>query len=161
MAQEQAGWVNFQELKAKVSFEQLLKHFGIEDGLVREGEELTGLCPMCKEEGFKVNLAKNTFSCPGCKKRGSVIDFTSAYKKVGLKEAGVLLKELLQGEASGKSSGSRRGKRRRARAEAVKEGSPAPDSDRKEVVHTLKTLDAWLTQAVRLVKEQLTKLEGS
>lgn len=30
---------------------------------------------------------------PGCRKRGSEIDFVSAYQKVGLKEAGKLLKE--------------------------------------------------------------------
>lgn len=152
MAQEQqAGWVDFAEIKAKVSFEKLLGHFDLRDGLEREGEELTGPCPMCQDKGFRVNLTKSTFSCPGCKKRGSVIDFTSAFKKVGLKEAGVLLKGILDGEASEKPLGSRKHKKRKAGA--VKEGLPAPGFDREEVVATLK-------RVAELVNGLLVKVEG-
>ena len=74
----------------------MLGHFGLWNGINREGEELVGPCPICQAEGFKINLTKGSFTCPGCKKRGSVIDFTAAYRKVGLKEAGLLLKGVME-----------------------------------------------------------------
>jgi hypothetical protein len=75
----------------------------------------------------------------------------------GKKEAGVLLKGILEGQTSARSSGSRKGKMRKARAEAVKECPPAslPDSvSREELVATLK-------KVADLVNGLLVKLEGS
>lgn len=38
-------WVNFQQLKQEVSFEEVLGYYGLLEGLHRRGEELVGYCP--------------------------------------------------------------------------------------------------------------------
>ena len=159
----QADWVNFQEIKAKVRFEHVLGHFGIWSGIDREGENLIGPCPICKGEGFKINLAKGSFSCPGCKKRGSVIDFTAAYKRVGLKEAGVLLKGIMETQAKPQvkeAPGSERSKRRK-RTRAEKENPPAAvaNTDREGLAAIARNLQAILKEATGLVEQLLAKLE--
>jgi DNA primase len=134
--------VNFQEIKAKVSFEQVLGHLGLRDGLERGGEERTGLCPMCKEEGFRVNLTKNTFSCPGCKKRGSVIDFVAAFKGLGIREAGLFLQQILQ---------------RIAKEEKKHTSSPRKDTARKKPAPT--SAQVQMQEIVKAVEEFVTELK--
>ena len=48
MPQDQGDWVNFAQIKAKVRFADVLGHFGIWTGIDREGENLTGPCPIWK-----------------------------------------------------------------------------------------------------------------
>ena len=161
MAQSpQTDWVNFAQLKEKISFPQLLAHFDLANRLSQGEEELRGPCPICGNEGFKVNLVKNTFSCPSCKKRGSVIDFVSAYRKVGLKEAGQLLKELLETLATPQvkeTSAPRRLRRRNGKAKP----SPAPSLTQtlnEEVIATAQALDTKLKEVQALSVELMAKL---
>ena len=82
--------------------EQVLAHFGLMEGLNTNDEVLSGDCPLCHGHGFVFNRRKNTFACRSCGKRGSVLDFTAAFKQVGLKEAALLLEEIIteQGTAA-------------------------------------------------------------
>jgi len=88
--------INFQEIKEHVTFAHLFRFFDLTHLLEHEGEELTTPCPLCKQKGFTVNFSTNKFSCKNCKKRGSVIDFVSAFKGVGLRESGLILNQLLK-----------------------------------------------------------------
>jgi len=165
MAQQSpADWVNFAQLKEKISFPQLLEHFDLAKGLSQEDEELQGSCPICGNEGFKVNLEKNSFSCPGCKKRGSVIDFVSVYKKVGLKEAGKLLKGILEASAKPPVKEPRGpGKTKRRKGKESGKPNPAPafltQAFKDEIVATAQALDTELKEAQGLTAELMTKLE--
>lgn len=156
-----ADWVNFQEIKAKVRFEDMLGHFGLWNGIEREGEHLSGPCPICKAEGFTINLTKGSFSCPGCKKRGSVIDFTAAYKKVGLKEAGKLLMEILQASIKPQvkeSPGVGKTKRRKGKAETTP--ASLAQALKEEIMATARALQDKLKEAQGLAAELMAKLEG-
>lgn len=75
--------------------EQVLTHFGLMEGLTRTEGVLSGDCPLCHQQGFRADCAKNTFRCQNCGKRGSVLDFTAALKGVELRDVATLLKDLM------------------------------------------------------------------
>lgn len=92
------GIPDFAKIKEEVGFEEVLKHYGLLDGLKRKGEQLTGACPLHKGDGkscFSVNLARgrNCFNCFSCRAHGNVLDFVAVKEEVILKEAGLLLSE--------------------------------------------------------------------
>jgi DNA primase len=73
-----APWVSFDEVKAQVSIEDVLRRYGFFDSLQHKGSQLVGLCPFHKESkpSFKVTPApRNLWHCFGCKRGGDVIDF--------------------------------------------------------------------------------------
>jgi hypothetical protein len=78
-------WVDFRELKATITFEQVLERLDLLTGLTRVGDELQGPCPICqgdkeKSRSFNVNVAKQIFQCFACKRRGNMLDFTAAIR---------------------------------------------------------------------------------
>lgn len=90
-------WVDFNLIKAAVTMEMLVVQYGI-IGLVRNGDELRGVCPIHKGKSkreFSVNLAKNTFYCfaPTCKARGNVLDFVAKMEQCTIKDAALKLDE--------------------------------------------------------------------
>ena len=72
-------YVNFDEVKTRVSFERLLEHYGLLDARTkRKGDELTLHCIFHENDktpSLKVNTAKNIFNCFGCHVGGDVIGF--------------------------------------------------------------------------------------
>lgn len=91
------AWVDFNLIKDAVTMEMLIVQYGI-IGLVRNGDELRGVCPIHKGKSkreFSVNLAKNTFYCfaPTCKARGNVLDFTARMEDCTIKDAALKLDE--------------------------------------------------------------------
>lgn len=174
MAQQSpADWVNFAQLKEKISFPHLLEHFDLAKGLSQEDEELQGSCPICHNEGFKINLTKGSFSCPGCKKRGSVIDFVSAYKKVGLKEAGKLLKEILEASAKPqiKEAPASKTARKRKKTDKPAPTATSPDSGKEnpevvsaalkeELVDIIGDIDVRIKEIADMMELLKLKLEG-
>jgi DNA primase len=86
-------WVDFKKVKAMVSFEQVLSHYGI-NWLRKKGDELRGCCPIHKGEGqdaFHVNSTKGAFHCFSCGKRGNILDFTAAMENCSVRDAAVKL----------------------------------------------------------------------
>lgn len=53
------GWVDFKQIKAEVTFDQVLDHYGIELKPAK-GSELLGLCPFHEDTkpSFRVNTEK-------------------------------------------------------------------------------------------------------
>jgi DNA primase len=72
-------WIDFKELRSKLSFEQVLGHYGVE--LKRRGEQHMGFCPLPGHTGnrnspsFSANLEWGIFHCFGCQAKGNVLDF--------------------------------------------------------------------------------------
>ena len=93
-----AEWVSFQELKQRVSIEDILRHYGLLENLKQRKDELVGLCPFHKETkgSFHASLAKNAFQCFGCKRKGNILDFVAAKEDVSIREAAVLIQVWFQ-----------------------------------------------------------------
>jgi len=90
-------WVNFKEIKEKVSMEDVLDLYGLLRGLKRGKDKLVG-CPLCSEnhhskKSFLVNLTENTWHCSSCGESGNVLDFVSLMENVSTKLAALLLKK--------------------------------------------------------------------
>jgi DNA primase len=63
-----AQWVDIRKIRESVTIQQILEYYGLEDDLVRKGDQLIGACPIHKgtnKSQFHVSLAKNIFRCFG------------------------------------------------------------------------------------------------
>jgi DNA primase len=88
------GWVDFKHVKASVTFEQLLAHYGLEFRPAK-GSELLGLCPFHQDTkpSFRVNTEKNVFHCFDCDAKGNVLDFVARKESVTIRKAALMLSE--------------------------------------------------------------------
>ena len=64
-----ANWVSFQDLRHRVSLEDILRHYGLMEKFRRSKDELIGLCPFHEETtgSFHASITKNVFHCFGCR----------------------------------------------------------------------------------------------
>jgi DNA primase len=99
------GWVDFKEIKAGVSFAQVLSHYGIELKPAK-GSELLGLCPFHEDTkpSFRVNTEKGVFHCFGCDAKGNVLDFVARKESVTIRKAAILLSEWFGIGTNGKEA---------------------------------------------------------
>lgn len=94
-------WVDFKAVKAAVTMQMVLDHYGI-TGLKQSGDELRGACPIHKgaagSRQFTVNLTKNAFQCffDGCKERGNVLDFVAKIEGCSVRDAALKLTEWFE-----------------------------------------------------------------
>lgn len=106
-----SNWVDFRDVKASVSMERTLAHYGI--ALRQAGANLRGHCPLpthakrSKGAGsFSVNPTKNAWACQSepCiaardgRRGGNVLDFVAAMESCTVREAAVLLQERFIGQ---------------------------------------------------------------
>jgi len=91
-------FVDFKAVKAAVSMEQVLQHYGLLDVFKRSGngESLSGPCPIHKGTNptqFRVSLTKNCWNCfSGCE-GGNILDFVSKMENLKLHAAALRLCE--------------------------------------------------------------------
>ncbi len=91
-------FVDFKAVKAAVSMEQVLQHYGLLEKFKRSGngESLSGPCPIHKgsnQTQFRVSLTKNCWNCfSGCE-GGNVLDFVAKLESVKLHAAALKLCE--------------------------------------------------------------------
>lgn len=97
------AWVDFKEIKSRVSLKDVLAHYGLLEGLKQKDDELSGLCPFHKETtgSFRANLAKNAFNCFGCKAHGNILDFVSLKEEVDIRKAGLLIQQWFEISSEG------------------------------------------------------------
>ena len=63
-----AQWVDIKKVRESVSIEQILEYYGLEENLIRKGDQLIGSCPIHKgtnKSQFHVSVTKNIFHCFG------------------------------------------------------------------------------------------------
>jgi DNA primase len=83
-------WINFKELRAKLDFEKILKHYGVE--VKRKGNQHHGFCPLPNHNGkknspsFSANLEKGIFQCFGCGAKGNALEFAAMMEKVNVED---------------------------------------------------------------------------
>jgi DNA primase len=140
-----SAWIDFKELRAKLSFEQVLQHYKVE--VKAKGSQHHGFCPFPKHEGkrnspsFSASLEKKIFQCFGCGAKGNILDFAVLMEGGTLGDGDALRKTALGLEAKfglGKQSNAPRPKQVAP--------PPAPRTSTKTVVNAkldfeLKTLD--------------------
>ena len=79
-------WINFKELRAKLDFEHVLRHYQVE--VKRKGTQHHGFCPLPNHNGkknspsFSANLDRGIFQCFGCGAKGNVLEFAALMEGV-------------------------------------------------------------------------------
>jgi DNA primase len=81
-------FVDFKAVKAAITMEQVLGHYGLMDQFKRGTDSLNGPCPIHKGSNptqFRVSLSKNIWNCfSECKHGGNVLDFISEMESVSI-----------------------------------------------------------------------------
>lgn len=99
-------WINYKEIKEKVSLEAVLAQYGLLDSLRPSGPNLVGYCPIHKGSNsrqFSVNLERGIYNCFGdCQGGGNVIDFVARMENVPASKAALLLKDWFLSESKTK-----------------------------------------------------------
>jgi DNA primase len=86
-----SAYIDFKAVKAAITMEQLLKHYGLFDQFKRSGDNLSGPCPVHKGSNptqFRVSISKNIWNCfSECKNGGNVLDFIAKMEDVSIHAA--------------------------------------------------------------------------
>lgn len=75
-------WLNFKELRQRLDFAEVLKHYGVELKL-RRGNQHQGFCPLPTHQGkkrspsFSANLDRRIFKCFGCGASGDLYQYVA------------------------------------------------------------------------------------
>jgi DNA primase len=84
-------FVDFKAVKAAITMEQVLEHYGILDKFKRGTDSLSGPCPIHKGSNptqFRVSISKNIWNCfSECKHGGNVLDFIARMDDVSIHAA--------------------------------------------------------------------------
>ena len=86
MSKTRSQFVDFRALKAAVSMEQVLSHYGVLNRFKRGTDSLSGPCPIHQGTNptqFRISISKNCWNCfSDCKCGGNVLDFVARMEKV-------------------------------------------------------------------------------
>lgn len=98
-----AKWISFQELRNRVSMEDILRHYGLMEQYRRSKDEVIGLCPFHEETtaSFHVSFTKNVFHCFGCQSKGNILDFVALTEGVDVRQAALMIQEWFQVSSGG------------------------------------------------------------
>lgn len=131
-------YVDFKAVKASVSMLQILDHFGLTERFKRNGDSLSGTCPLHNGENptqFRVSVSKNCWNCFGqCKRGGNVLDFVAIKEGVSIRQAALHISEWFGLEfdaplnnSEAKTSDSKP-PRKASKPKAEENGSGTPDA---------------------------------
>jgi len=84
-------FVDFKAVKAAVTMEQVLEHYGLLEKFKRGADSLSGPCPIHKGSNptqFRVSVSKNVWNCfSECKHGGNTLDFIAEMDDVSIHAA--------------------------------------------------------------------------
>jgi DNA primase len=78
-----ALWIDFKELRQKLDFAKVLRHYGVEVKLKRQGRQHQGFCPLPSHQGkkrspsFSADLKRGIWRCFGCSEGGDILRFAA------------------------------------------------------------------------------------
>ena len=105
------AFIDFTAVKAAVSFQQVLEHYGFTASMrsTRNGDGLEGPCPIhegTSQDIFKVTLSKNCWFChnSSCKCGGNHLDFVAKMENCDAHEAALKIDQWFNLGLAGKSS---------------------------------------------------------
>src|ERR1041384_7186413 len=97
------NWVNFAEIRAKVSLEDVLVRLYGLTTLKREGDTLIGPCPVHGRDSpraFHADVVKNVWHCfSRCQGGGNQLDLVAKKEGIGIREAALKLQAMFLGDA--------------------------------------------------------------
>jgi len=86
-----SSFVDFKAIKAAITMEQVLEHYGLIDQFKKVGDSLSGPCPIHKGSNptqFRVSVSKNIWNCfSECKHGGNTLDFITRMENVSIHAA--------------------------------------------------------------------------
>ena len=86
-------FVDFREVRSRITMEQVLQHYGVLDSFKRTGDRLSGPCPIhggSNPTQFRVDTEKNLWNCfSECKHGGNVLDFIAKKEDLSIHEAAI------------------------------------------------------------------------
>jgi DNA primase len=93
-------FVNFKTVKAAITMEQVLEHYGLLQKFKKKGDSLSGPCPIHKGENptqFRVSVSKNIWNCfSECKHGGNTLDFIAKMENASIHAAALKAIEWFQ-----------------------------------------------------------------
>jgi DNA primase len=88
-----SSFVDFKAVKAALTMEQVLNHYGLLDKFKRGTDSLNGPCPIHKGSNptqFRISTTKNIWNCfSECKHGGNTLDFIAEMEKCSIHAAAV------------------------------------------------------------------------
>jgi DNA primase len=86
-----SSFVDFKAVKAAISMEQVLEHYGLTERFKKSGDSLSGPCPIHNGSNptqFRISISKNIWNCfSECKHGGNVLDFIAEMEEVSVHAA--------------------------------------------------------------------------
>jgi DNA primase len=129
------AFVDFKAVKAAITMEQVLQHYGLLEKFKRGTDSLNGPCPIHKGSNptqFRVSLSKNIWNCfSECKHGGNVLDFIAEMEKVSIHAAAVTAIEWFNLDAEAMASSADKGELAETSASAP---TPKPEVKRQAAV---------------------------
>ncbi len=90
-------YVDFKTVKTSVSILQILDHYQLTNTFKRNGDSLTGPCPLHGGQSptqFRVSLSKNCWNCfSECKHGGNILDFVARKENISIRDAAIRISE--------------------------------------------------------------------
>src|ERR1051326_7828354 len=91
MPKEKKPFVDFRAIRARITMEQALEHYGVLDTFKRSGSRLSGPCPIHNGSNptqLRVDTEKNIWNCfSECKHGGNVLDFIAKKEDISIHDA--------------------------------------------------------------------------
>src|SRR6266487_1217066 len=88
-----SSFVDFKAIKAAITMEQVLDHYGFADRFKKSGDSLSGPCPIHKGTNptqFRVSISKNIWNCfSECKHGGNALDFIAKMENITIHGAAI------------------------------------------------------------------------
>jgi len=123
-------FVDFRAVKREVSMVQVLEHYGLMSQMHRNGDSITGACPIHEgknQTAFRVSISKNCWNCfSKCGAGGNVLDFVAKKEKVSLLKAANLLVEWFNLKIQATDNGIESSREDGHHSEARRSTGPAP-----------------------------------
>ena len=98
MEDKMVQWVDFAEIRSKVSLEAVLFQYYAINNLKRHGSKVIGPCPVHggdSPRAFHADLGKNIWHCfSQCKRGGNQLDFVALKEGISIRAAAVRLQEV-------------------------------------------------------------------
>ena len=150
-------FVDFKAIKAAITMEQVLEHYGLLDKFKRGSDSLSGSCPIHKGSNptqFRISISKNIWNCfSECKHGGNVLDFIARMDNVSIHAAATKAIEWFNLDPEAMSADSKQ------EAESPGEAPKAGDAPRPTVAKPAPVVENGAPNTP--LKFRLDKLERS
>lgn len=150
-------FIDFKAVKAAITMEQVLEHYGFLGHFTKKGGSLSGACPIHKGSNptqFRVSISKNIWNCFGnCKQGGNVLDFIAKMEKVSIHAAALKAVEWFNLDTESVSGNAEKRKERKSEP-ATEDAKPGSET---QVPATAKADEASVPN--KPLKFKLDKLE--